>query len=367
MPRPIAAHIDIDAMRSNLAVAKAYAPDSKLWAVVKANAYGHGLKHAMRGFEAADGFALVEPEAAIGLRRSGVSKPILLLEGFFDNADLSAVLMHGLQTVVHCEEQLAMLEMAKHSTPLTVHLKMNSGMNRLGFRPEEFKNAYARLRALPFVQEIFLMTHFANAEDDANAVLPLSLQLQRFREAVRGMPSAWSLSNSAANLLHPEVRAEWSRPGIMLYGGTPGGKTAQECGLLPAMTLQSAIIGTQKVLAGEAVGYGSRFIVEQGMKIGVVACGYADGYPRHAPSGTPILVEGVRTRIIGRVSMDMLTVDLTPVPAARIGSEVTLWGKGLPIDEVAQSAGTIGYELMCALTPRVPLKAHDSRDREYRV
>lgn len=359
MPRPIAAHIHIDAMRSNLSVAKACAPHSKIWAVVKANAYGHGLEHAVCGFDAADGFALVEPDAAVRLRAAGVRKPILLLEGFFDDADLATVIEHGLQTVVHCDEQIAMLESARPKSPLTVHLKMNSGMNRLGFRPEAFGQAYARLRTLAFVHEIHLMTHFANAEDDANGVLPLSLQMRRFRETVQGLPGAWSLSNSAANLMHPEIRADWSRPGIMLYGGTPGGKTALECGLQPAMTLKSRIIGVQNVLAGEAVGYGSRFVAERAMRIGVVACGYADGYPRHAPSGTPILVDGIRTRIIGRVSMDMLTVDLTPAPMAGIGSAVTLWGQGLPVDEVAQAAGTIGYELMCALTPRVPLQAHE--------
>ena len=360
MPRPLAAHINIDAMRSNLVVAKSCAPNSKIWAVVKANAYGHGLENAVRGFEFADGFALVEPEAAVRLREMGIVKPILLLEGFFDHADLITAANYGLQIVVHCIEQIEMLEKANLHLPLTVHLKMNSGMNRLGFKPQAFMQAFARLQALSLPPEIILMTHFANAEDDANAVLPFAVQLRRFADATKGLVGPRSLSNSAASLMHPEIHADWIRPGIMLYGGTPGGKTAQECGLLPAMTLQSRLIATQDVNAGEGVGYGSKFIAEQPMRIGVVACGYADGYPRHAPSGTPILVGGVRTRVIGRVSMDMLTVDITPVPCAGIGAPVTLWGEGLPVDEVAQAAGTIGYELMCALTPRVPLSVHDS-------
>src|SRR3569623_69542 len=236
MPRPIVAHIHLDVMRSNLSIAKARSPKSKIWAVVKANAYGHGLEHAMHGFEAADGFALVEPEAAVRLRAAGVRKPILLLEGFFDHVDLATVIEHDLQTVIHCVEQIEMLEADKPHSPLTVHLKMNSGMNRLGFKPEAFGKAYARLRALGCVHEILLMTHFANAEDDANGVLPLSLQMRRFRETVQELPGAWSLSNSAANLMHPEIQADWSRPGIMLYCGTHGGQHALACALNTART-----------------------------------------------------------------------------------------------------------------------------------
>jgi alanine racemase len=233
-------------------------------------------------------------------------------------------------------------------------------MNRLGFKPDVYRAMHARLRAIDAVRNISLMTHFANADDDANAALPWSEQMRRFRIASEGLDGAHSMSNSAADLMHPELAADWVRPGIMLYGGTPGGKTAHEFGLLPAMTLTSKIIGIQEVPAGEAVGYGSKFIAEKPIRIGVVACGYADGYPRHAPTGTPILVDGVRTRIVGCVSMDMITVDLTPVPAARVGSAVTLWGKCLPIDEVANAAGTVGYELMCALAPRVQvLVRHD--------
>lgn len=355
MPRPIIATLHISAMQHNLTVAKAHAPAAKIWGVVKANAYGHGLARALRAFSEADGLALIEVDGAVRLREMGWEKPILLLEGFFQPVDLAAVAEHRLEFAVHCNEQIEMIEQAAITAPLNVHLKMNSGMNRLGFTPDAFHAAYERVRAIPAVQKITLMTHFANADDAANPGLPLAEQVRRFKAGSAGIDAEVSLANSAADLLHPEVVTDWVRAGIMLYGGTPGAKTAQEFGLQPAMTLTSEIIGTQDLVAGDAVGYGSRFITEQPMRIGVVACGYADGYPRHAPNGTPILVDGVKTRIVGRVSMDMITVDLTPVPAARVGSSVTLWGQGLPIDEVANAAGTIGYELMCALAQRVPV------------
>jgi alanine racemase len=234
-----------------------------------------------------------------------------------------------------------------------VHLKMNSGMNRLGFTPQAYRAAYDRLRANASIGNISFLTHFANAEDADNADLQLAEQVKRFQMATDGLTGEYSLSNSAADLLHPECAGDWIRPGVMLYGGSPSNASAHDLGLLPAMTLMSEIIGIQNIVAGDAVGYGSRFVADQPMKIGVVACGYADGYPRHAPSGTPIIVDGIKTRIVGRVSMDMITVDLTPIATAHVGSKVTLWGDDLPIDEVANAAGTIGYELMCAITPRV--------------
>jgi alanine racemase len=354
MPRPLVAIIDILALQANLAVAKKRAPDSRILAVVKANAYGHGLARAMRGFAAADGLGLIELDGAVRLREMGWQKPILLLEGFFESADLPTVIEHRLDVVIHCMEQVEMLEYAGIASPIDVHLKMNSGMNRLGFKPEAFRAAHARLRALDCVRNIALMTHFANADNSANPALPLSEQMRRFSSVTEGLPGMRSLSNSAADLQHPEVAADWVRPGIMLYGGSPGERSAAEFGLLPGMTLKSGIIGVQTIGPGDAVGYGSLFIADKPMRIGVVACGYADGYPRHAPTGTPILVDGVRTRIVGRVSMDMMMVDLTPVAHAGFGSSVTLWGEDLPIDEVAHAAGTIGYELMCALAQRVP-------------
>lgn len=356
MPRPLVATVDIAALQANLAVAKKCAPNSRMLAVVKANAYGHGLGRAIRGFAAADGLGLIELDGAVQLREMGWQKPIVLLEGFFEPADLSTVIDYRLDAVVHCIEQVEMLECAGITSAIDVHLKMNSGMNRLGFKPEAFRAAHRRLRSLGFIRNITLMTHFANADDATHRALALSEQVRRFTSATEGLAGLRSLSNSAADLLHPEVSADWVRPGIMLYGGSPSHQSAAGFGLLPAMTLTSEIIGVQDVAAGDAVGYGSLFVAEKPMRIGVVACGYADGYPRHATTGTPIIVDGVRTRIVGRVSMDMTMVDLTPVPNARVGSSVILWGAELPIDEVAHAAGTIGYELMCALASRVPVK-----------
>jgi alanine racemase len=360
MPRPIVATIHTAALQHNLAVAKRNAPKAKVWAVVKANAYGHGLTHAVPAFAAADGLGLIEPDGVVRLRELGWSKPILLLEGFFHAEDVALLAQYDVQTAIHCDEQIAMLEQATLRAPLDVHLKMNTGMNRLGFKPDAYRAAYVRLRAISQVRNISMMTHFANGEHAAHPVLSYAEQVQRFQQGSGGIIGERSLSNSAADLVHPEAPSDWVRPGIMLYGGTPGGKTAAEFGLLPAMTLTSEIIGIQAIDAGDAVGYGSRFVATHPMKVGVVACGYADGYPRHAPTGTPVLVDGVKTRTIGQVSMDMITVDLSALPNAHVGSSVTLWGQGLPIDDVAHSADTIGYELMCAVAPRVRMVAEQA-------
>jgi alanine racemase len=315
----------------------------------------------MRGFAQADGLALIETENALRLRELGWIKPILLLEGVFDASDIPLLAEHNINSTVHCIEQVKMLEYTQLYRPIDVHLKMNTGMNRLGFDPEAFRAAYQRLRAIPDIRNITLMTHFANADELEHPRLAIAEQVRRFQRGADGLDGERSLSNSGGVLhqaellsgLDPLLRNDWARPGIMLYGGTPGGRPARDYGLLPTMTLKSEVIGIQRIVAGDSVGYGSRFQADGPMTIGVVACGYADGYPRHAEHGTPVLVDGVRTRLIGRVSMDMMTVDLTPVPNARVGCKVTLWGDGLPIDEVAQSAGTIGYELMCALAARV--------------
>lgn len=355
MPRPIVARIHPAAMRHNLSIAKQLAPRSRVWAVVKANAYGHGLSRAMQAFDAAEGLALIEVDAALRLRDMGWSKPVLLLEGFFDESDLPELAAREIEFTIHCREQIDMLQKASLDKQVDVHLKMNSGMNRLGFKPDEFRAAYLRLQAIPAVRSITLMMHFANADDASNTAMPMAEQVRRFEAASAGLEGRRSLANSAAVLSHPEVAADWVRPGIMLYGGTPGGKTAVQFGLQPAMTLESEIIGVQRIQAGDAVGYGSRFVADKAMIIGVVAGGYADGYPRHAPAGTPVMVAGNRTRLVGRVSMDMITVDLTELPDAGFGSKVELWGRHVSIDEVADAAGTIGYELMCALAPRVPV------------
>jgi alanine racemase len=359
MPRPIEALIHVDALAHNLARARAVAPDAKVWAVVKANAYGHGIENAYAGLRGADGFALLDLAEAERVRALGWRGPVLLLEGVFEPRDLELCSRLDLWHVVHCTAQIDWLAAHKTHAPQRVFLKMNSGMNRLGFAPAAYRSAWARLNALPQVGEISLMTHFS----DADGARGIAHQVAVFDAATRDLPGERSLANSAAALRHPGVAADWVRAGIMSYGSAPDfpEHDIAHWDLRPTMTLRSKLIATQMLQAGDSVGYGSSFTSESAMPIGIVACGYADGYPRHCATGTPVLVDGVRTRSIGRVSMDMLAVDLSPVPGAAIGSEVTLWGDGphgarLPIDEVARAAGTIGYELMCALAPRVPVR-----------
>lgn len=368
MPRPIQALVHPRALVHNLARARAAAPDARLWAVVKANAYGHGIERAFAGLRGADGFALLDLAEAERLRALDWRGPILLLEGCFEPRDLELCSRLNLWHAVHQEQQIDWLAAHKTQQPHRVFLKMNSGMNRLGFRPEAFRTAWARLNALPQVDEISLMTHFS----DADGPRGVAHQVAVFDEVTRDLPGERSVSNSAATLRHgvggggPALRSDWVRAGILAYGSAPDFPEHDigHWGLMPAMTLRSRLIATQSLQPGDTVGYGSTFRAERPMRIGIVACGYADGYPRHCGTGTPVLVDGVRCGTVGRVSMDMLAVDLGPVPAAGLGSEVTLWGYGpggtlLAIDEVARAAGTIGYELMCAVAPRVPVDIAD--------
>ncbi|MDP3085084.1 MAG: alanine racemase [Rubrivivax sp.] len=361
MPRPIEALIHPAALAHNLARARAAAPDARVWAVVKAGAYGHGIERAYPGLRGADGFALLDLAEAQQLRALDWRGPILLLEGCFEARDLELCSRLNLWHVIHTEAQIDWLAAHKTHTPHRVFLKLNSGMNRLGLRPAAFRAAWTRLNALPQVDEISLMTHFADADGERG----VARQLAVFEAATHDLPGERSLANSAALLRHG-LRNDWVRAGIVCYGSAPDfpAHDIRHWGLQPAMTLRSRLIATQTLAAGESVGYGSAFTAAAAMRIGVVACGYADGYPRHAGTDTPVLVDGVRTGTLGRVSMDMLAVDLTPVPGAAIGSEVTLWGQGpggswLAIDDVAHAAGTIGYELMCALAPRVPVHVSD--------
>jgi len=353
MPRPIRATISAAAIAHNLGVARAQAGAARIWAVVKANAYGHGLLRAAQAMAAADGFAILDFVEALRLRDAGVDKPILMLEGFFKAEDIALLLRHRLTPVLHNIEQVEMLEKASFDGKLDVYLKVNSGMNRLGFAVDNVRLAWNALEAHPGVGSVTLMTHFADADGEGG----VAAQLQWFNELTQPFEAPRCLANSAALLRFPgETRADWVRPGIMLYGCSPFGfKSAAEIGLRPAMTLSSEIIAVQHLQAGEYVGYGQTYQATQEMTLGVVACGYADGYPRHAPSGTPVLVAGQRTTTVGRVSMDMLCVDISPIEEAYVGTPVTLWGEGLPADEVAASAGTVSYELLCALSPRVPV------------
>lgn len=356
MPRPIHAFIDCSALQHNLTIVRQHVHQTRIMAVVKANAYGHGLLRTAQALNTVDGFAVLELEAAIQLRNAGFKQTILLLEGFFSAEELEAIDHYQLSTVIHNHKQLSQLITCQKIKQPDIFLKINTGMNRLGFRPEEKDKALSKIKQWRPNTHITLMTHFACA-DDALATNQVYQQLDHFAlpdNKAAGLLQ--TLANSAAILRYPKTHATWVRPGIILYGISPLiEKTGIELGLQPVMTLTSEIIAIQQLQPSDKVGYGNQFITDQSMRIGVVATGYADGYPRHAPTGTPILVNGQRTRLVGRVSMDMLTVDLSGISDAEVGSSVTLWGKGLPVEIVAQSAQTIGYELVTALSARVPI------------
>jgi len=353
MSRPVCARLDLSALCNNLRIVRQAAPDSCVWSVVKANAYGHGLDRVWQAMSHTDGFALLNLEEAIFLRECGWKGPILLLEGFFQPDELTLLDRYRLTTSVHSNWQIKALQEARLNAPLDIYLKINSGMNRLGFMPDKIHRVWQQLSALPNVGDITLMSHFASSELADGIEEPMA----RIALATEGLTCPRSLSNSAATLWHPQAHFDWVRPGIVLYGASPSGQWQDiaDSGLKPVMTLRSEIIAAQTLTAGETVGYGRRYRASGPQRIGVVACGYADGYPRIAGEGTPVLVDGVRTGLVGSVSMDMLTVDLTPCPQAGIGSQVELWGNEIKIDEVAAGAGTVGYELMCALAPRVPV------------
>jgi alanine racemase len=351
VPRPIQASISASALSHNLGVARRHAGDAKIWAVVKANAYGHGLLRAAKALESADGYAVLDFSEALKLRNAGVTRPILMLEGFFEPDDLALLTRYQLTPVIHSAEQIEILQKTPLESAIDAYLKVNSGMNRLGFTLDNVRVAWNALKENPKIGSITLMTHFADAEGSGVAA-----QLGWFGSIVQPFEAPRSLANSAALLRFPETRADWVRPGLMLYGCSPfTDQTAAGLGLKPAMTLMSRLIGVQNLTPGERVGYGFTFEAKAEMTIGVVACGYADGYPRHAPSGTPVLVAGQLTKTVGRVSMDMLCVDVSELPEAYIGTPVTLWGEGLSADEVAAVAGTVSYELLTGLGARVPV------------
>lgn len=351
--RPIKARISIGAMAHNLRVARSHAGAARVFAVVKANAYGHGLSRARRALAAADGFAVLTLEEAANLRLMGVVQPILLLEGLFGADEIATCAELDLWPVLHHAAHLDWLQQNPPARPMQVFLKFDSGMHRLGFPLAEHAAIVARVRSLPGVAGVTLMTHFAQADEAAG----VAWQLQPFLREIAGHSLPWSSANSAALLRYPEALGAWVRPGLMLYGASPfSNVSAAELGLRPAMTLQSEIISVQSLQAGEGVGYGQLFRADRAIRVGVVACGYADGYPRHALTGTPVLVDGRVSRTLGRVSMDMLCVDLSECPDAGMGSPVVLWGEGMPVDDVAAAAGTSSYELLCALAARVPVE-----------
>ena len=361
--RPIVATIHTDAFRHNLGRIRELAPESKIWSVVKAKAYGHSLEAAFKGLESTDGFALLDIADAQWLRGHGWEGRILLLEGLFSQQELELVIQLQCDLVVHSEKQVVWLEsFENHSDrPINVFLKLNSGMNRLGFRPEQYRTAFHRLHAAGY--HLHHMTHFANA-DQVERSPSVGEQMECFNQTTEGLEAPSSLANSAAILWHRNALGDWIRPGILLYGVSPTGVHADivRSEFQAVMSLRSEIIDIQNLKKGDHVGYGGRYEAPEDMRIGVIAGGYADGYPRHAEDGTPVWVEnadaqgdGVICPIVGRVSMDMLTIDLREAPNAKIGSVVELWGNEVPVDDVAQMSGTIGYELICALAQRVPV------------
>ncbi|MFZ9477547.1 MAG: alanine racemase [Steroidobacteraceae bacterium] len=353
---PLRAIIDLRALRANFETFRRAAPQSRILAVVKANAYGHGVLPVVRALGAADGFAVARLEEAIELREAGVAQRIVLLEGIFSGAQLRLARTHQLDLVLHDASQLDMLE-ADPAGRDELWVKIDTGMSRLGFRPEQLASVQARLRALPQApSRVRLMSHFARADDDAAMTAE---QAQRFAAARRqwvdasGETPEASLANSAGALLWPQATLDWIRPGIGLYGATPSAsRAATEFGLTPVMSLHSAVIAIRSVPTGESVGYGASWRATRPSRIAIVAVGYADGVPRHLPSGAPVLIEGRRAPLAGRVSMDMIAVDVTETPQATVGSPVVLWGPGLPVDEVAAAAGTIAYELLCGVGRR---------------
>lgn len=371
MPRPITLTISLSSLRHNLDVVierltqhsqKQRIPCPKVWGVIKADAYGHGVANAVAALSRADGLAMLDLDEAIRTRDAGWTGPIMLLEGFFEPTDISVLDEYGLTPVLHCEEQLEMLKHARLAQPLDALIKLNTGMNRLGFMPHDFAVVWQRVVAMQdnnILAQVGKMTHFSRADDDP---VVTQAEQQVFHDTTKDLPGPVSLCNSAATLsdsvwssVDPK-NEQWVRPGICLYGGSPfADRSASGLGLKPVQTLSARLLAVRELPAGVSIGYGHDYTTSAVTRTGVVACGYADGYPRLTSDDTPVSVEGVPTRILGRVSMDMLVVDVTHIPQARAGSAVVLWGEGGPaIDDVAHCARTIGYELMCAVTARVP-------------
>jgi alanine racemase len=345
--------INLSACRHNLSVAKQASPDSKLIAVIKANAYGHGMVNIAKSLDEADAFAVARTAEAIELRKAGITKSIILLEGFTSANEVEQAREYQLECVIHHETQIQLLENTD-GEPITVWVKIDSGMHRLGFNPEDAANIFNRLEKIASVNHpVKLMTHLANADDkhDEKSLKQVDL----FYKSIEGLSvDETSIANSAGILGWPQSHATWNRPGIMLYGVSPFiYSKAEDNNLKPVMTLSSQLISIKKINKGETVGYGGTYTCDKDMTIGVVAIGYGDGYPRHAKTGTPVLVNNQRCNLVGRVSMDMICVDLSEQDDAQVGNPVVLWGEGLPVEEIAECSETIAYELLCGVTSRV--------------
>lgn len=352
MSRPAKVVINLSALRHNFSRIRTLAPDSRVMAIVKADAYGHGLVRIAQSLEQADAFGVACLEEARELRQAKIQQRIILLEGPYSGEELTKISQLGLDMVVHDLSQLEMLEQNQLNKPVCIWLKLDTGMHRLGFSPDLASQALARLEQSAGVKEIRLMTHLASANNREDPMT--RKQLQCFSQFNENMSLEKTIANSAGILAFPDAHVDWVRPGIMLYGVSPfSDSNGSQEGLKPVMTLQSRLITVRALKAGDPVGYGATWRCPEDMSVGVVAAGYGDGYPRHAESGTPVLVNGKRVELIGRASMDMLTVDLRSQPQAKTGDPVVLWGEGLPVEEVANHAGTIPYEVLCAVHKRL--------------
>jgi alanine racemase len=348
--RPTSVRIDLAALRNNYLYARGVHGGRAL-AVLKANAYGHGaLASAHSLTSIADGFAVAFLDEACALREGGIRKPILVLEGCFNASELKIANELELWAVVHQFEQIRLIEESRTGARFNVWLKVDTGMSRAGFRPSEAAQAYQRLQNTGKVSSITLMTHFARADESAEPMT--AQQIEAFDAATAMLKGERSLCNSAGLLAWPEARRDWARPGLMLYGVDPRGGSVPE--LQPVMTFESRVFNVRTLDPGESLGYGATFVASERTRVGLVCAGYADGYPQTAATGTPIAVDGRATRLIGRVSMDMLTVDLTDLPSAGVGSTVELWGPRVPVADVARSANRSPYELLCSVK-RAPL------------
>jgi alanine racemase len=354
----IRAIVDTGALRHNLRRVRALAPGSRVMAVVKANAYGHGLVPTARALADADGCAVARLDEALVLRAAGVSGRILLLEGVFNESQLEAAAAHGLELMVHTIEQVALLESrtTATATPLRLWIKIDTGMNRLGFRPEQFGDAMRRLRQCAGIAgDPVLVTHLACADEAASP--RTEAQLRLFADLTAGIPGERSIANSAGLLGWPGSRSDWVRPGLMLYGVSPfEGNVGADLGLQPAMTLETEVIAVKPVRAGESVGYGATWTAARDTTIAVLAAGYGDGLPRSTAPGTPVRFAAGSAPLVGRVSMDMITVDVGALPAVHPGEPVELWGALQPVEKIARRAGTLAYELLCGVSQRVALQ-----------
>jgi alanine racemase len=349
------ARIRLDALRRNLAVARRLAPAARVLAVIKANAYGHGLIEGARAFREADACGVARLDEALELRGAGIRQPIVVLEGVLSTAELDVAAIHDIELVIHSQPQLELLA-GWNGAPLGIWLKVDTGMNRLGFRPETVPAVWRRLASLRSIAPApRVMTHLATADEPARALT--AAQIQCFRSLTDGLGVERSVANSAGVLAWPDAHCDWIRPGVMLYGISPfADRKGAELGLEPAMTLTTSLIALRHVPAGETVGYGATWVAERDALIGIAAIGYGDGYPRHAGTGTPVLVSGREVPLAGRVSMDMIAVDVTGIEGVAVGDEVELWGARLPVERVARHAGTIAYELVCGISQRVAVE-----------